>query len=183
MENQDNYLKSMGLAIKHIRENSNISISNMAEALNVSESYISHLEYTYNNKVSLLRYYLMAEILKVDLSYILNIVSNDNYPDSVNFEDNNYYFKDRKSNITPDTFVSYICNELKEERISKGVTQNSIAKQLSITRRYYGAIENGEKKTISLYRLLEVTEVIGTPLYVLVERAERLLIEIDKGHK
>ncbi|MFF0676810.1 helix-turn-helix domain-containing protein [Staphylococcus xylosus] len=172
MEKFKNYVIAIGLEIKKIRENINFSKSNMAEALNVSESYIYHLEYTYNSKISLSRYYLMSTILKVKLSNILKRVDNKILNDKHISITDDGYLRDYKDNINPDFFVSYVCNEIKEERTSKGISQNVIAKKIDITRRYYGDIESGKNKSISIYRLLEITEVIETPLYILVERAE-----------
>lgn len=49
-------------------------------------------------------------------------------------------------------------------------------------RNYYSKIENGNRKRLSLYKLIEISEALEAPLYVLVERAEQSLIEKDKNN-
>ncbi|PTK88660.1 helix-turn-helix domain-containing protein [Staphylococcus gallinarum] len=78
--------------------------------------------------------------------------------------------------IQEEQLLLNILNEIEEERLSKGISQYKIAEDMQIVRQYYSDIEKGKNKSISLYRLLEITEVIETPLYILVERAENKIV-------
>lgn len=177
--NIDKYIKAVGEIIREVRKSRNISSKQAADNLNLSPSYYSRLENVKGgNKVSLLLISKLANNINIKLSDVLSEADkriNSNYISGTL----NYC----NTKIQPEELLKLLFNQFKEERNSKGISQYKIAKDMGIVRQYYTDIESGKNKSISLYRLLEVTEVIGTPLYVLVERAERLLIEIDKGHK
>lgn len=84
-------------------------------------------------------------------------------------------------NTNPGELIAQLFSEIQEER--KGVPQRVIAEKIGIDRNYYGKIENGNRKQMSLYKIIQIAEALEVPLYVLVEKAELSLIEIDKDLK
>ena len=165
--NIDKYIKAVGEIIGEVRKSQSITQKEASEKLGISTPYYSRLENFKINKVSLLIISKLANNVNItlsDLLYEANNRVNSNFVKNITC----YY----KYEIQEEQLLLNILNEIKEERLSKGISQYKIAEDMRIVRQYYSDIEKGKNKSISLYRLLEITEVIETPLYILVERAE-----------
>src|SRR5699024_544800 len=165
------FIKNVGLEIRKEREYRELSIKFMANAMNITKSYYAQLETTTNEKVSLYKYAKMTNIIGVPLYVILKRSAskpcNDaNYVNLINY------------NI--DELIDSVSYYLREVRLSKNITQKNIAKKLNITRQYYGHIETGKTKSISLYRYLEVTLILGVGLYEVIENDETYLFNKHK---
>lgn len=165
--NVDKYIKAVGEVIREVRKSQNISSKQASEKLGISAPYYSRLENFKGNKVSLLIISKLANNVNIKLSDLLFEANNRINSNYINNIIDHYIYENDAENL-----MKYILNEIKEERLSKGVSQYKIAEDMGIVRQYYSDIEIGKNKSISLYRLLEVTEVIETPLYILVKRAE-----------
>ncbi|MGJ7589099.1 helix-turn-helix domain-containing protein [Staphylococcus shinii] len=165
--NIDKYIKAVGEIIREVRKSQNISSKEASEKLGISAPYYSRLENSKINKVSLSIISKLANNVNITLSDLL--YEADNRVNSNHIKNIICYYD---YEIQEEKLLLYILNEIKEERLSKGISQYKIAEDMHIVRQYYSDIESGKNKSISLYRLLEVTEVIETPLYILVERAE-----------
>lgn len=165
--NIDKYIKAVGEIIGEVRKSQNITSKEASEKLGISAPYYSRLENFKSNKVSLLIISKLANNVNItlsDLLYEANNRVNSNFIKNITC----YY----NYEIQEEKLLLNILNEIKEERLSKGISQYKVAEEMRIVRQYYSDIESGKNRSISLYRLLEITEVIETPLYILVERAE-----------
>lgn len=165
--NVDKYIKAVGEVIREVRKSQNISSKQASEKLGISAPYYSRLENFKGNKVSLLIISKLANNVNIKLSDLLFEANNRINSNDINNIIGHYSYENDAENL-----MNYILNEIKEERLSKGISQYKIAEDMGIVRQYYSDIEIGKNKSISLYRLLEVTEVIETPLFILVKRAE-----------
>lgn len=157
------FIKNVGLEIRKEREYRELSIKFMANAMNITKSYYAQLETTTNEKVSLYKYAKMANIIGIPLYVILKKSA------SKPCDDSDYV---NLINYDIDELIDSLSYYLRELRISKNITQKNIANKLDITRQYYGHIETGKTKSISLYRYLEVTLILGVKLHEIVEKAE-----------
>lgn len=172
------YLNLLSLEIKKERKKQNILGKEAAKLIGVSNSRYSHLESNPKEKVSLIKYIQILEILNVKLSVFLKKV----YYVQKNFEEEILLDYDNSYNSNPEKLITQIFTEIKEERKSKGVSQRIVAEKIGIVKRYMSDIESGKSIHISLYRFIEISEALEVPFYVLVERAEKSLIEKDKDN-
>lgn len=167
------YLKLLSVEIKKERKKQNLLGKEAAKMVGLSSSRYSYLETNPKEKTSILKYSQMIEVLHVRLSSFLKRVYyiQKDLQDEISLE---YEY----SNVfNPEKVISEVFSEIKKERKSKGAPQRVIAEKIGIDRNYYSKIENGNRKRLSLYKLIEISEALEVPLYVLVERAELSLVE------
>ena len=79
---------------------------------------------------------------------------------------------------------------VREIRIAKGVTQESLAKQIALTRTSLSNIEKGRQKLL-VHRLVDIASALGTPIeelfgrrnYVKTQKTLRMAKEQQSGDK
>ncbi|RIN27724.1 helix-turn-helix domain-containing protein [Staphylococcus succinus] len=176
--NISEYIKIVSREIREERKRQRIKTYEAANNIGMKRRYYSSLETNPPKSNALLKVSLMISGLHVNLSTLLKrsyfIYKNiDNQIDL-----NNYVFLNLDSEkLTKEVFL-----EIQNERKHKGLPQRVIAEKIGIDRNYYGKIENGNRKHMSFYRIIEISEVLEVPLYVLVERAEQSLVEKAKNN-
>lgn len=176
-ENILSFIQNVSLELKEERKKKNIRSKDAAQAINIHNSTYSLLENKPKKNVSLLKFCIMAHSLNVSLSSLLKKVYF-----KMNDIENREIRDISHGKLNPELLINQTFEEIKSERKHKGVSQRVVAEKIGIQRRYFGQIENGDRVLISLYKLIEISEALELPLYVLVERAEQSLIEKDKDN-
>lgn len=172
-----NYISKLSLEIRKERKKRNILTKEAARSLNLKSSTYSNLENNPQKSTSLLKYSLMVNILNITLSSVLkNVYYEENYLNKAPI------ICAEQENLNSEQLIQQIFQEIKKERIQKGVYQRVMAEKIGIHRRYLSDIENGRSIQLSLYRCIEISNALEVPLYILVERAEQSLIEKDKDN-
>ncbi|WP_436962354.1 helix-turn-helix domain-containing protein [Staphylococcus shinii] len=174
--NQNNiseYIKIVSLEIREERKRQGIKTYEAANNIGMKRRYYSSLETNPPKSNALLKCSLMISGLHVNVSSLLKRA----YYVYNNIEKEIDLNKDEFLNLDSEKLTKEVFLVIKEERKRKGVPQRVIAEKIGIDRNYYGKIENGNRKQLSLYKVIEISEALELPLYVLVERAEQALIK------
>lgn len=171
--NISEYIKIVSLEIKEERKRQGIKTYEAANNIGMKRRYYSNLETNPPKSNALLKCSLMIIGLHVNVSSLLKraYYIYKNVEKEIDLTDDEFLNLDYEK-LTKEVFL-----EIKEERKNKGVPQRVIAKKIGIDRNYYGKIENGNRKQLSLHKIIEISEALEVPLYVLVERAEQSLID------
>lgn len=175
-DNITNFIINLSLEIRKERKKRNILTKDAARLLNLNSSTYSLLEIKPRKSTSLLKYSLMTNVLNISLSNILKRVYYEDVTINKSFTTSTEY-----KELNSEHLIRQVAQEIKHERIHKGMYQRELAHKIGIHRRYMSDIENGRSVQLSLYRFIEIAGALEVPLYVLVERAENTLTyENDK---
>lgn len=173
------YIKIVSLEIRQERKRQGIKTFEAAKNIGMKRRYYSSLETNPPKSNALYKCSLMINGLHVNLSSLLKktyfIKKNVENPIDLN---SNVFLDLDSEELTKEVF-----SEIKEERKRKGVSQRVIAEKIGFTKRYMSDIESGKSIHISLYRFIEISEALEVPLFVLVERAEKSLVEKAKNNE
>lgn len=170
-----NFIRNLSLEIRRERKGRNILTKEAARLLNLKSSSYSKLENNPKKSTSLLKYSLMVNIFNMPLSEMLKRV----YYEELNMNKELTVYTEYVA-LNSEQLIRQVSQEIKQERVHKGMYQREFANKIGIHRRYLSDIESGRSIKLSLYRFMEISEALEVPLYVLVERAEQSLIEIEK---
>lgn len=174
-DNITNFITSLSLEIRKERKKLNILTKDAAKAINLNSSSYSNLENNPLKSTALLKFCFMVNTLNISLSSILKTVYTKQYNIDSNFTEYNKYEK-----LDEELLINQVFIEMKNERVSQKISQRVLAEKVGIHKRYISQIENGNRKHISLYKLLEISEALKVPIYKIVERAEQFLLAEDK---
>lgn len=176
-DNITNFISKLSIEIRKERKEKKILTKDAAKSMDLNSSTYSNLENNPKKSMSLLKFIIMANVVKIHLSSILKRVHyNENIIEEAPKTCTKYEMLDSEK------LIAQIFLEIKEERKLKGMPQRVIAEKIGVDRNYYGKIENGNRKLMSLYKVIQIAEALEVPLYVLVERAEQSLLEKDKDN-
>lgn len=167
------FIKQVAFLIKKEREQNKVSQSYIANHMNISESYYRHLERASTMQVSLYKYARMAQLIQMPLSSAIQCVENK----KVDLDKATYqiYYSKLQNEYDLDNYIIEIGNVLRKIRKDKHKSQKAIGGILGSTSHYYGYIERGEHKAISLYRYKVIATSLDTPLHVILQQAEKNL--------
>jgi transcriptional regulator with XRE-family HTH domain len=80
----------------------------------------------------------------------------------------------------PQALISRVARRIAELRRTKGLTQAEFAERLRCSVQYVGLVERG-KQNLTLGKLAEIANVLGTTFEDLVKKPKRRSLEIKKG--
>lgn len=150
----------------------------LGQGIGKSARYLTQFEIGFNDKISIYRLKLLANQLNIPLHIFIKRAFNS-YNNTFNeIEDDETIDTSIKINEKDvEQFIYNIGHVLKDIREESDATQTAFAKKLKITRQMYHGYENMRRIQISLYKLIEITNILDVTILEVIYRAEKRLYE------
>jgi transcriptional regulator with XRE-family HTH domain len=84
------------------------------------------------------------------------------------------------SPIDPQKLITRVARRIAELRRTRGLTQAEFAERLNCSVQYVGLVERG-KQNLTLGKLAEIANVLGTSFEDLVKKPKRRSLEVKMG--
>ncbi|MBF0795261.1 helix-turn-helix domain-containing protein [Mammaliicoccus lentus] len=150
----------------------------LGQGMGKSARYLTQFEIGFNDKISIYRLKLLANQLNIPLHIFIKRAFNsynNKLSEIENDETIDASIKINEKDV--EQFVYNIGHVLRDIREEIGTTQTALAKQLKITRQMYHGYENMRRIQVSLYKLIEITNILDISVYEVIYQAEKRLYE------